>query len=258
MNSLESKMLGRQTEDVGVSALELLLNVTLPLILILAIEIVVNRKVQAKVIERFEGQMDQHGFRTIGQLVDESQKQRLIHRIELVLKGREEALCLPAFPVIDDANAPTLTAQFAVDQDGFARDPRFRQLCEESQRMFQKQATDDLTRAVYVAALEVVIDGKTMYDSTYRPAPQPAGADTDVVTTENRKFGIELIRGRVLEFRDRVARVQLMALSGVLLAQNTNVVENEFSADEQRVVRARILTAFANRKLPLLESVVAE
>lgn len=258
MNSLELKMLGRKNEDVGVSALELLLNVTLPLILILAIEIVINRKVQAKVIERFEGQMDQHGFSTIRQVVDESQKQRLIYRIEQVLKGHEEALCLPAFPAINDADASTLTAQFAVDQDGFARDPRFRQLCEESQRMFQKKAMDDLTRAVYVAALEMVIDGKIMYDSAYRPTPQAAGADCDVVTTENRKFGMELIRGRLVEFHDRVARVQLMAVSAVLLAQNTSVVENEFSADDQRVVRARILTAFANRKLPLLESVIAE
>lgn len=258
MSMLESILPRTDRDDSLPGALELLLNATLPIILILMIEVVVSRKIQADIIDRLQGEMDAGGISTIRELVDDAQRQRLLARIEAVLKGREETLQLPAFPMAKGADRSTLAVPFAFDQEGFARDPRFRELCKEAKSVFERQTIDQFTVEIFKAALAVDDDGRVMYDHVHRPAPKAVTKDADIVTAANRDFALKLIAGRLTEFRNRVIDIQIAAVESVLVAKSTTVIEKEFGADEQRVVRARILAAFDKRAIPLLPSVVAE
>lgn len=196
-------------------------------------------------------------------VVRENLKQQLVIRIERILDKRKDTLCLGAFPIEMKKGQPgaasgqsDMVQHFAANREGFPTDPRFKQLCHEAFAIFSSIPLDQLVEQIYREALSLEIEAPPLYDAVY--LPPPPGTDTDpstVVDAELRAWAQnELIQSRLREFRHHVEEVQREATLSVFHA--SRAVEQELSASDQAVVRAKILHAFEERELVLLPSAV--
>jgi hypothetical protein len=240
---------------------------------------------QQETIAQLGGDMERHGVTKIQEWLDKTQMEKLRRRIDYVLRKRENQLCLGAFlerndltesdqgPSNSTGEPDTLDGReeyFAVDDDGFARDPRFKELCHQSSQMFTARVAERGSEQVVerdLAPLSVPVattsdSAGEMYDAVHRPAPAARAGDVEMVTEENRLAALSMIQGRLAEFQEKVAKIQCAALVAALeseiLKQASQAGHGQFAAENQRQVRERILAAFRARQIPLLPSVVAE
>lgn len=250
-------------DDAGMSALEFLSQVTLVLIPILAMAVVLLNQIQSQVLDRFQSDMQRHGFTQVQQLVDESQKQRLIARIERVLRQYRDKMCLEAFP-IEGAGESRPDLLFAPDEQGFARDPRFRRLCDEACKLFREQTPAEFQERIdetYRTVLEPLPDGSEMFDRTYRKPPTNDDK-ADIVSQENRDFALKQIKTG-LENLERHAMATQRAAADLVAAALVSRVEATaaLGADaipDELSVRAKVDELFRKKELPLLTKALVD
>lgn len=271
-----------EADAVATSPLELLLHVTLALVPILAVALVTLNSIQTQSIERIKGAMKDLEVEDIHELVIEIELQKLIDRYETVLAARELQLCLAAFPLPAKAGPAAgagtdggeLTAEklFPVDEDGFPDDPRFKQLCDEAQRMFGNptdSVIDKLAVTIYEEAIRRVVDGNVMYDNQYHPVPAAvlaAHPEMPTVSRENREYALQRIGERIRSAVSHARKIQMAAVGSALsVAAQKRLLA--FGGDEvgeteiEKViaeVKENIHREFAARGLPLIKDLFAE
>lgn len=267
MNSSELSSAKRDADSLNISPLEILLQVALPLIPILAIAVVTLGAIQRSDVEKLKGGLEDYDAGSIHELVIQLERQRLIARYELLLRSKENELALGAFPFADnsmkgnkDALAPRGSSlaepaglvQFPLDDEGFPTDARFAQLCQATQTIFRDRKTDNLdglALELYIDALKLKgIDKQgDMYDAKYYPSP--AGADektTTIVGEGNRTYALTNIKAKLMKYLADVQEVQFFAVQSLQLKRG-----EAFEAIEEREVYQNILGAFRDKGLPL-------
>jgi hypothetical protein len=262
----------KSSSGTEMTALGLLVNLTLAIIPILTIVIVLKTRAQASAYGGLEEEIKSKGWGGVQDLVDDTQLQRLLNRIERVLKAREAKLCLDAFPIPSPATSevekrgpvPLLHTLLAVDQFGFASDPRFQRLCAEARAFFETTSEKLRIEGVYTESLLVRVEERQLFDPKYIPRTTTTSI-ADVVTPENRKKAMSHIAGRLNEFQARATQIQQAAVREVLTqlcvdqqSRQTTQVSNELNATEVEVLKQQVCQAFQQRHLPLLHSVVLD
>ncbi len=224
----------------GLSPNDVLVQIALPLVLILAIA--------TRLITMGQAMSD----RQRSAVVLDLWKQQLILRMEQVLGRWESDAFLPAFPA---ATRIAWEGRWPVDD-------RFQVLCRESQALV---AIETLTGALYRQALDYVppegdSEAAGVFFPLYDPQVHGEPDETTVLhedfmmTPERRAFAQNYLQERCMKWHDRISRLQWEVVSRVV----SDLPPEDALSDGQLAMQMRkIADALETRGYPLLPAVAA-
>lgn len=232
------------TEQIGILA-----HITLVLLPILAIVSVVNL---ANLRGGIEGDLNEAILKV--------QLQWLIARCDRVLAQRERWLLLEVFPAGDLSGQTVLPDVFAVAEDGFPKDPRFKRLCTRAQQEVGNKTVDQLVAELYDAAIHLDVDDETLgADENRMRTPAPKGEpQAPEITEGHRAYAMRRIRERVLTWEPRVVSVQQAALVAAFKAETNKVLRGAIAAPDVEAIEENMSRECDARGIPLLPSVLSE
>jgi hypothetical protein len=229
------RLVGRGTGmSGGLSPNDVLVQIALPLVLILAIA--------TRLITMGQALTDQDR----GAIILDLWKQQLILRMEQVLTRWEQKAELPAFPDPDRIRWV----------DGWPDDARFARLCRATQEL---ENIDELSWTLYREALAykppVEADAGVffpLHDPLLAATPPEHMPADFVMDYARRAFALDYLRERGLQWRERVTTLQ-WSVVGEAVAHLSP--EDPLSDGRLAVQLRRISAALAARDMPLLPSV---
>lgn len=244
IEALEQTMNRTQEQKSSVSPNDGLVNLSWPIILILAIAAIATSG-QAEAISEITDVVQRLEKQDKDEIILELWKQALIRRVDLVCASRREEWRLDMFPIADRVKR----------QQGWPSDGDFSHLCEHAKEL---NDTGKLTLSLYKAALANNADGLgRMFDPmTFRgssPLVGPNVLGRSKEANEQRAFALARIRERCLHWREHVRELQLHVVEEVL---DEPAAVASVMASDSSTMKLKIASALKKRGYPLLSDVL--